>query len=309
MQTKLTPAIFILSLLILSACADVTPAPLPLAPTTASVTETDTPLPASSPTSNPTSTVVPLNLNPQIITLAKNLPEPDDLILAPDGSIYLSDVSDGTIKRYTPDSQLRVILSGLSDPEGMAFLPDGSLIFAEQGKNRLTRYDFSSGNPTLFLALENNTSNLGMDGIFWTGSELIVPDSPNGRILSVSPDGLAVRKIATGFARPTGAWMESTGDLLIADENGNAVFRIRVDGTLEKVADFSIPDDVIEDTSGNIFVITLGDDAVHVLTAQTKQDVILVSGLKDPQGIIFDSDGDLIVTDSGNHRLLKVLIH
>ncbi len=309
MRTKFTPAIFILSLLIFSACADVRPALLSATPTTASVTETDTPLPASSPTPNPTSTIAPLNLNPQIITLARNLPEPDDLILAPDSSIYLSDVSDGTIKQYTRDGQLRVILSGLSEPEGMAFLPDGSLIIAEQGKNRLTRYDISSGNLTPFLSLENNTKNLGVDGIFWTGSELIVPDSPNGRILSVSPDGLTVRQIATGFARPTGAWMESTGDLLIADENGNAVFRIHVDGTLEKVADFSIPDDVIEDISGNIFVITLGDDAVHVLTAQTKQDVILVSGLKDSQGIIFDSDGNLIVTDSGNHRLLKILIH
>jgi len=53
--------------------------------------------------------------------------------------------------------------------------------------------------------------------------------------------------------------------------------------------------------------VTLGDDAVHVLTAN--QDLVLVSGLKDPQGIIFDAGGNLIVTDSGNHRLLKVLIH
>ena len=61
--------------------------------------------------------------------------------------------------------------------------------------------------------------------------------------------------------------------------------------------------------SGNIFVVTLGDDAVHVLTAGTKEDLVLVGGLSNPQGIIFDVGGNLIVTDSGNHRLLKVLIH
>jgi serine/threonine-protein kinase len=126
-------------------------------------------------------------------------------------------------------------------------------------------------------------------------------------VLEVSPDGKTVRQLASGLARPTGAWVEPTGDLLIADENGNAVFRLHPDGALEKVADFSIPDDVIEDASGNIFVVTLGDDAVHVLIAN--QNVILVSGLNDPQGIIFDADGNLILTDSGNHRLLKVLIH
>ncbi len=277
---------------------------------TLSVGSAVTSVPTPGPTAVMTQTAaITLNLHPAVVVLANNLPEPDDLVLAPDGSIFISDVSDGTIKQYGSDGQLRLILSGLSEPEGMAFLPDGSLIVAEQGKNRLSRYDFSSGTLTPFLSLKNSTSNLGVDGILWSGSELIVPDSPNGKILTVSSDGLTVRQIASGFARPTGAWMESTGDLLIADENGNAVFRLHRDGTFEKVADYSIPDDVIEDASGNIFVTTLGDNAVHVLMAQTKQDVILVSSLNSPQGIIFDKDGNLIVTDSGNHRLLKVLIH
>ena len=309
MQIKLSPIIFIVSLLILSACAQVTPAPLPPAPTAATVTQTSTPLPAPSPTPNPTPTIIPLNLNPQIVTLVRNLSEPDDLLLAPDGSIYISNVNDGTIKQFTRDGELHVILSALHEPEGMAFLPDGSLIIVEQGINQLSRYDFSSGKLTQFLSLKNDTKNLGVDGILWDGSELVVPDSPNGNILAVSSDGSTVRQIASGLARPTGAWMESTGDLLMADENGNAVYRLHRDGTLEKVASLSTPDDVIEDASGNIFIATLGDNAIHVIIAQTKQDMILVDGLNSPQGIIFDMDGNLIVTDSGNHRLLKVVIH
>jgi sugar lactone lactonase YvrE len=189
----------------------------------------------------------------------------------------------------------------------MAFLPDGSLVIAEQGNNRLIRYDFSTGTLTPFLDLVNQTSNLGVDGILWDGANLIVPDSPNGTVLAVSPDGKTVRQIASGLVRPTGAWTEPGGNLLITDEYGNAVLRLHPDGTLEKVADFSIPDDVAADASGNIFVVTLGDNALHVLTAG--QDVILVSGLLDPQGLIFAADGNLIVTDPGNHRLLKVLIH
>ena len=280
--------------------------PLQPAPTKVAVTETLTPL-SSTPTAVPTITPAPLNLNPQVLVLAEDFSEPDDLVLAPDGSIYISDVSAGTIKAYTPEGQLNLILSGLSAPEGMAFLPDGSLVVAEQGTNRLVRYDFQTKTLLPFLDLVNRTSNLGVDGILWDGSNLIVPDSPNGTVLEVSPDGQTVRQLASGLARPTGAWLEPSGDLLIADENGNAVFRLHRDGRLEYVADFSIPDDVIADPIGNIFVITLGDDAVHVLT--TNQDVILVSGLNDPQGIIFDMDGNLIVTDSGNRRLLRVLIH
>ena len=298
-----------------SACGGPALAPAPLipsvtsfspTPTTAFVTETFTPLPAT-PTTIVTPTLIPLNLNPQVIVLSENFREPDDLVLAPDGSIYISDVTAGTVKAYTPDAQLNLIVSGLNAPEGMAFLPDGSLIIAEQGSNRLTRYDFGAKTLAPFLELVNHTQNLGVDGILWDGSSLIVPDSPNGTMLEVSPDGKTVRQLASRLTRPTGAWLEPSGDLLIADEYGNAVFRLHRDGTLEKIGDFSVPDDVVEDASGNIFVITLGDDAVHVLTAG--QDIILVSGLKDPQGIIFDASGNLIVTDAGNHRLLRVLIH
>jgi sugar lactone lactonase YvrE len=285
------------------------PTPLNPTPTISPLTETFTPLPLPTSTIIPTATPVPLNLNPQIIVLAENFLEPDDLVLGPDGSIYISDVTEGTIKQYTPQGQLNLILSGLSSPEGMAFLPDGSLVIAEQGNNRLIRYDFQSKTLLPFLDLPNRTNNLGVDGIIFDGTNLIVPDSPNGTVLEVSVDTKTVRQLASGLVRPTGAWAEPDGNLLIADEYGNAVMRLHTDGTLEKIADFSIPDDVIEDANGNIFVVTLGDNAVHVITAQNKEDVILVNGLADPQGLIFDLDGNLIVTDSGHHQLLKVIIH
>ena len=208
--------------------------PLPPTLTAIPATETFTPLPPSTPAIAATVTAAPLNLSPQVIVLAENLPEPDDLVLVPDSSIYISDVTEGTIKQYTPEGQLNLILSGLRAPEGMAFLPDGSLIIAEQGANRLSHYDLNSKTLTPFLDLPNPTNQLGVDGILWDGTNLIVPASPNGTVLEVSPDGQTVRQLTSGLARPTGAWRESTGDLLIAVENGNAVFRLHRDGTLER---------------------------------------------------------------------------
>jgi sugar lactone lactonase YvrE len=304
--------ILILYFMSLGACANNTATPLvptefiPIIPTLAN---TSTLVPTLSPTPILTFTSTPLNLHPQVVVLAADLPEPDDLLLTTDGSILISDVKDGTIKQYGLDGQLRFVLSGLSEPEGMAIIPDGSLIIAEQGNNRLVRYDFRSNTLSPFLNLKNNTNRLGVDGILWDGKNLIVPDSPNGTVLEISLDQRTVRQLSSGLVRPTGAWSEPDGNLLIADENGNAVWRLHKDGALEKIADFSIPDDVIEDSDGNIFIVTLGDDAIHVITADRRQDMILVSRLSDPQGIIFDSDGNLIVTDSGHHRLIKVLIH
>src|SRR5258706_901408 len=314
MKTKLwsspiTQGILILYCMSLGACANNTATPLVPTQSIPVIANTLTPTPTLTPTAIPTSTSTPLNLHPQVVVLADNLPEPDDLVLAPDGSVYISDVTEGTIKQYTQAGELKLILSGLSAPEGMAFAPDGSLIIAEQGTNRLIRYDFVSKSLTPLLDLPNHTQNLGVDGILWDGSHLIVPDSPNGTVLEVSLDERTVRQLSSGLARPTGAWSDPDGSLLIADENGNAVWRLHTDGTLEKIALFSVPDDVIEDQVGNIFVITLGDDAIYVLTAQNQEDIVLVNGLADPQGIIFDVAGNLIVTDSGHHQLIKVIIH
>jgi sugar lactone lactonase YvrE len=314
-RNHLLLGISILYFLGLGACANLPSTPLlptrsvPVIVDTPTLTATLTPAPTLNPTVIPTDTTTPLNLQPQVVVLANDFSEPDDLVLAPDGSVYISDVTAGTIKQYTQDGRLNLILSGLSSPEGMAFLPDGSMIIAEQGTNRLLRYDIISNTLAPFLDLVNNTAQLGVDGILWDGSNLIVPDSPNGTVLAVSADGKIIRQLASGLVRPTGAWAEADGNLLIADENGNAIVRLHSDGSLEKIADLSIPDDVVEDSNGNIFAVTIGDNAVHVITAQTKEDVILVSGLIDPQGIIFDRDGNLVVTDSGQHQLLKILIH
>src|SRR5512140_272781 len=131
----------------LAACAQAT-ATASLPTIIAPLMDTATPLPASTATPLPSPTAAPttaaLNLHPQVVVLATGLPEPDDLLLAPDRSILLSDVSDGTVKRYGRDGQLSLVVSGLNEPEGMLLAPDGSLIIAEQGNNRLVRYDFAS---------------------------------------------------------------------------------------------------------------------------------------------------------------------
>ena len=150
-----------------------------------------------------------------------------------------------------------------------------------------------------------------MDGIVYDPKTqtIIVPDSPNGTVLRVSLDGQSVSEIAHGFARPTGAWVEADGSILVVDENGNSLSRIHPNGDIEKLANLPTPDDVIEDSNGNIFVNTLGDGAIHLIAASTDHDTILVQGLLDPQGIIFDMDGNLIITDAGHHQLDKLIIH
>ncbi len=302
-------AAFLVGPVALAACTSVASTPTSAAEFTSSVTATFALAPTSTSAATPTQTRTPVNLHPQVQVLASGLTAPDDLLLMPDGSILVSDVGDGTIGRYGLDGRLQVILSGLNEPEGMALAPDGSLVIAEQGANRLIRYDFGTQRLSPFLDLPNHTANAGVDNIAGDAKRLVVPDSPNGTVLEVAWDGSTVRELGSGLRRPTGAWLEADGNILLADEYGNAVVRLHPDGAMERLADLSVPDDVIEDASGNIFVITLGDNAIHMIPAGQSLDVVLLDGLGQPQGIIFDSGGNLVVTDPGHHELIRVLIH
>ena len=234
----------------------------------------------------------------------------------PDGSILFSDVGNGTINQIARDGKVTTLLRGLDEPEGIVVLPDGALIVAEQNKNRLLHFRPNAGQPaTTWLTLENKTGKPGVDGILRdpaTG-DLIVPDSPNGRVLRVSADAKSVRVIATGLVRPTGAAIERDGSILVADEYGNAVLRLRADGRAESLGHFTTPDDVAIDAAGNIFVASLGDNSIRMTKVTSVIDardgaVRLIANVRNPQGIIFDTEGNLVVAETGLNQIVRLRI-
>jgi sugar lactone lactonase YvrE len=252
---------------------------------------------------------------PDIVVLASNLPGPDDLLVTADNSIYISDVVDGSIKRLAPNGTLQVVVSGLKDPEGMVMLPDGALLIVEQGTNRLVEFNFKTKKLTPFMPLTNTSGQLGVDGIALDThradrASIIIPDSPNNTLLRAGLDGETVTSIAAGFARPTGAWVENDGNILVVDENGGALKRVHPDGKIDILArGFSLPDDVVEDKAGNIFFNSIGDNAVYEIMAGTNKSFVLASGLAGPQGLALDVSGNLVVSEPGNYRLVKIVIH
>jgi sugar lactone lactonase YvrE len=290
-----------------SAATDLLPSPFPTHPVaTAALTPGR---PSNTPT--PTATAaVPQNLG-ETVAVAP-LPQPDDLYLAPDGMIYISDVTDNTVRRLGNDGKVSVVASGLSVPEGIVQLADGALIVAEQGKDRLVRLDPATGQISPFLALHNPPGGLGVDGIAIDNHipgapSIIVPDSPNGTLLRVSTDGRKVSVIASGFLRPTGAWVEPDGSVLVADENAGALVRLRPDGSRQVLSHEPLTDDVIEDPAENIFVISISQGTVHLL--HKSSDTLLVKGLSSPQGLCFDPSGNLLVAESGKGEVVKVKLH
>lgn len=270
---------------------------------------------AASPSPTPISG---LTVDPSVsaLVVVSGLGTLDDIAVAPDGTVYIGDEPGGKLSAWSPATgHVTLIAGALSHPEGIVAL-DGLLVVCEQGKNQLSRVNPSDGSVTLLRALSNSTGNLGVDGLAFdpTNPSIIVPDSPHGTLLRVSLDGKAATPIPVTsashppFMRPTGAFVRSDGTLLVADENGGDIVLRRTDGTLQTLlTGLNLPDDVLGDDRGSVYINSVGDGVLHRLRGTTHER--LITGLKAPHGLAFDLDGNLLVTDlGGGGRLIKVFV-
>ena len=256
----------------------------------------------------------PAPAGPQI--LLKNLPAPDDLAFDNDGRLLFGDINAGTVSTLKADGSVDVLASGLSAPEGILVQADGRTLVAEQGKNRIVAIDPTSHAVFQWRAFPNRTGRDGIDGIgpilpardatgnlLPDGNDVIVPDSPNGVVWKVTPDGKAATQIASGMTRPVGAAVDATGRIFVADEGG-ALWVL--DPAKHRFATLPTPDDVLVGRAGEIFVNTLGDNAIHILDAQGHQ-VAVLSGIQQPQGIALDGADNLTYTEFTGGRIMRVV--
>jgi sugar lactone lactonase YvrE len=270
--------------------------------------------PAASPSVRPTPSEAPLvacssaiaQVGPEV--LARNLPAPDDLAFAMDGRLLVSDITAGTVSALNPDGSVERLAAGLSAPEGIVVQTrDGSgrILVAEQGRNRVIAIDPQSRAVSLWRAFPNRTANGGLDGIGpeLPNGDIVVPDSPNGVVWRVSADGNNASEIARGMVRPVGAAADAHGRIFVADEGG-ALWVL--DPARHRFKTLATPDDVLVSRSGQIFVNTIGDNAIHEFDAQGGQ-VSVIAPVSQPQGIALDGADNLFFTEFNLGRIGRIV--
>jgi sugar lactone lactonase YvrE len=248
--------------------------------------------------------------------LASNLRGPDDLAFDNDGRLLFSDVTAGTISVLGTDGSIQPVAGGLSSPEGIVVQADGRILVAEQGRNRIVSIDPNSHAITLWRAFANRTTSEGIDGIgpvlpatdasgraLADANDVIVPDSPNGVVWRISADGKAATVVGNGMTRPVGAARDAQGRFLIADEGGVLWM---LEPSRRRFATLSTPDDVAVARDGEIFVNTLGDNAIHVFDPSGRQLQVL-TGISQPQGIALDGAGNLYYTEGAAGRIDRIV--
>lgn len=230
--------------------------------------------------------------------LAAGLKGPDDLLFH-DGSLLVGEIDSGHIDELTPGLPSKQLAQSVPTVEGLAYA-GARLLAADQQDDRLQWVDDGS----VVLQLQPVPGKDGVDGIATDGRAVIVPDSPNGTVLWVDPSTGQVTRKLNGFNRPTGAWPLADGSVLIADEYGNAAYRVSPDGSRETlVSGLPIVDDVAADSTGRVYVVTPVISGGRLAEIKDGQAHDLVSQLAAPQGIAFDSADNAIVSEENAGRV------
>ncbi len=308
---SITSVCLLFSLLFTAACAQ---SPTLSANKPSSTSTASSGMSSSSPTAIPTATAKPLptntpNVTPQRYTaqvVLRGVGRPDDLIFDQQGRLLFSDETDATISRVNVDGSVTLLLKDPNGPEGLISLPNGTLIFSEQEANRIVSLAPGSKTPTVLRVLPGipSTANCkhGVDNIALdpTTNTIIVPDSPTGNVYRMSLDGKTFTLLASGIVRPVGAGVDTKGTIFIADECGNAVWRITPNGQKTRIGGFGMPDDVVPDGHGNLLIIDLAP-SIHSLIrlnlASGKRETLASQGYIEPQGLLVDVRGNIFISD------------
>ncbi len=255
--------------------------------------------------------------SPSATTSHVKLMAPEGIAVGPDGSVYVSDYEGGYVFRLQSDGSL-VIIAGTGKR-------------GEGGDSGLAIKATLSGPSGLALDRSGN---------------LFVADGPGQRVRRIDPGGIITTVAGNGFQRysgdgglataasldsPLGLVFDSTGALYVGDRGNSVVRRIDQNGIISSLDSSTLqapawrPGYLAFDSAGNLYVSDRagfggGCRIVRVSQARVLSIVAgtgmcgykgdggpaIAAELNDPNGLAFDSAGNLYVSDSNNQRIRRI---
>ena len=140
-------------------------------------------------------------------------PNPAGLAIGPDGCVYISSDTGGSVIKITPAGVQTVLATGLQNPYGIIVDKDGTIYTACEGEGpgkgiyKITRQGVVS-----FLAAINHPARLAFD----SHDTLYASDWLAGGIYSISSSG-SISAYVTGFKDPLGIAFDTADNLYVAE--------------------------------------------------------------------------------------------
>ena len=219
------------------------------------------------------------------------------LAVAPDGTIFVADTLNGTIRSIagadsTEPGIVRSVVGRfgprqnfeLVEPLGLALDRAGNLYIADRGANAVLMLHSAASNLPGVLEILGHVVSPTSVAVTLDGAKVFAASSDTGAIVTINTK---TRSIASSGV--------SASNVSISSQQ-------RANGT--KV----VPAGLAVDGAGNLFVsfsgLGPGLDQILRLDAMTANVKSIARGLSSPGEIAFDSNGNLFVADQGTRKLL-----
>jgi hypothetical protein len=182
-----------------------------------------------------------------------------------------------------------VVATNLAEPFGVVADGTGSIFITDAANNRIVKFNVTTGQQTtlagsLASGSVDATGSLAKfyypQGIIAARGGLVVADSGNNTIRFVTFNG-----VVTTIAGQSGAY-----DF----QNGNGTG-----------AHFANPLGLAVDSSGNIFVADMGNNAIRKIAPDNTVTTVINSGLSHPTAVSVGDNGDLWVADTQHHVIKR----
>ncbi len=170
---------------------------------------------------------------------------PDDLWVSADGDVWITVTVQGHILDFTAGGALRHNFPDPNGPEGIIVTAAGTVV-ADQIASRVDRVG-TDGRLTPFLKLPNRPKRLPVDGLGFDlqRHRLLIPNSPEGTLLTTPLTVASPRLLANGLGRPVAAAIGADGLIYVAAESKVGLVRVRNGGSVKRVGNLSNLDEVI----------------------------------------------------------------
>ncbi|MCX7546893.1 IPT/TIG domain-containing protein [Xanthomarina sp. F1114] len=237
-------------------------------------------------------------------------------------------------------------------PRGITIDNAGNFYITDTGNHKIRKINPNGTVSTIAGSIEGDADGTGTNAQFNapegiaidSQGNLYIADRDNNKIRKITPNG-AVTTLAgntagyadgTGadaqFYGPTGITVDNQDNLYVADNNNNKIRKVTQNGVVSTVAgnnsgdtdgtgtnaQFNGPQEITADSQGNLYIADSGNHKIRKINSSGEVSTIAgsIEGNADgtgidaqfatPLGITLDSQGNLYIADSYNHRIRKI---
>ncbi|TBR25437.1 MAG: HYR domain-containing protein, partial [Candidatus Nitrosotenuis sp.] len=247
------------------------------------------------------------------------------------GNVYVTDLGNARVQKFDNDGSYLhswgskgTRPSEFHAPAGIA-VKNNYVYVIDHELSSVKKFDIS-GNFIKAWGSEGSDSaklKLPNDVAVSNDNSIYVVDTGNSRVQKFDSDGkflLTIGSSGTGdgqFLTPLGIAIDGSGNIYVSDSGNNRVEKFASDGTFVKQYTAASggmkisPDGLAIDSSGNIIIADPPNNRIVVLDQDGKTITTFGktgtanSQFKMAKDVTIDSDGDLFVVDSSNHRIQK----